>query len=125
MASILIVEDTEDTAELIERIVNARGHVALLAADGETALQMAANHQTDLVILDLGLPDIDGPTVITQLRRIPGRQHVPILVVTAWPEETARKVVAAYGCNGYLAKPIHIAELSALIDLHLNAALSA
>ncbi len=121
MAQILIIEDIPDNAELIQRVVEARGHIALLANDGETALKMATAQKPDLIILDLGLPDIDGPTVITQLRRIPDRAQIPVLAVTAWPEETARKVVAAYGGAGFLAKPINIGNLTAMIDSLLPA----
>ncbi len=121
MAQILVIEDILDNAELIQRVVEARGHTTVLAEDGETALRLAADHKPDLIVLDLGLPDIDGATVLTQLRRIPDRAGVPVLAVTAWPEETARKVVAAYGCAGFLSKPIDIAQLTALIDQHLKA----
>lgn len=121
MAHILIIEDILDNAELIQRVVEAKGHTTELAADGESALRLAAEHKPDLIVLDLGLPDIDGPTVLTQLRRIPDRAEIPVVAVTAWPEETARKVVAAYGCAGFLAKPIRIDDLVALLALHLKA----
>jgi len=121
MAQILVIEDIPDNAELIQRVVESRGHTAVMAADGETALALAATQKPDLIILDLGLPDIDGPTVITQLRRLPGWAQVPVLAVTAWPEETARKMVAAYGGVGFLSKPIDIAQLSDLIAQHLKA----
>jgi len=116
MPKVLVIEDYEDNATLFERVLSSRGHTVFQAPDGETGLQMAAEHKPDLILLDLGLPDIDGQTVASQIRRMPEVASVPILVVTAWPEETARKMIEVYGCNGYLRKPIEIARLIALVD---------
>ncbi len=62
----------------------------------------------DLVLVDLGLPDIDGQTLVPLIKRAPELKDIPVVAVTAWPEETAREMARAYGCNGFISKPINI-----------------
>ena len=106
MATILIVEDIADNAELVRRIMSARGHEVLHASDAESGLQLALSQPPDLILLDLGLPDHDGLTLAGWLRAEPALSQVPIIAYTAWPPETARQMAETYGCNGYIAKPI-------------------
>ena len=58
-------------------------------------------------MIDLGLPDIDGQTLATFIKRVPELKDVPLVAVTAWPEDTAREMALAYGCDGYISKPIN------------------
>ncbi len=122
MPRVLLIEDIEDNAQLVDRVLTANGYEVLHAPDGETGLQMAADEHPDLILLDLGLPDIDGQTVASQLRRAPETARTPIVVVTAWPEETARQMIKAYGCNGYISKPVKIATLLEQVASHLRQA---
>jgi two-component system cell cycle response regulator DivK len=122
MPRVLLIEDIEDNAQLVDRVLTANGYEVLHAPDGETGLQMATDKHPDLILLDLGLPDIDGQTVASQLRRDPEMARTPILVVTAWPEETARQMIKAYGCNGYISKPVKIATLLEQVASHLRQA---
>ncbi len=114
MPQILVIEDYRDNALLVERVMTARGYTVLHAPDGETGLQMAQEYKPDLILLDLGLPDIDGQTVASQMRLMPELAHTPIIAFTAWPEETAQNMVTAYGCKGYIHKPVddinHLAD---------------
>ena len=80
----------------------------------EEGLAAAEQQNPQMILLDLGLPDIDGQTLVGYLRGIAGLAQVPIIAVTAWPEETARQMVTAYGCNGYISKPI---DIRAFIDM--------
>jgi len=106
MSGILVVDDNDDHIELVSRILSARGYTVLAATDGESGLQAAIDHQPDLILMDLGLPDVDGQTLVGWMRRVPELSHTPIIAVTAWPPETARKMAEAYGCDGYISKPI-------------------
>ncbi len=119
MARILYVEDFPDNAELVRKVLTARGHEVLLAPDAETGLQMATSQQPDLILLDLGLPDADGQTLAGWLRHTPALAAIPIVAVTAWPEETAARMVKVYGCNGYISKPINVAKFAAQIAAYL------
>lgn len=106
MTKILIVEDIPDNAELVRRVMSARGYEVLHAPDAETGLEMARTSQPDLILLDLGLPDFDGLTLAGWLREEPSFSQLPIIAYTAWPPETARHMAETYGCNGFISKPI-------------------
>lgn len=106
MKKILIVEDMPDNAELVRRIMSARGYEVLHAMDAESGLEMAIAQHPDLILLDLGLPDHDGLTLAGWLRAEPSLGQVPIIAYTAWPPETAKQMAETYGCNGYIGKPI-------------------
>jgi two-component system cell cycle response regulator DivK len=120
MPKILIVEDNLDNYELARRVLAARGFRVQHAPDADSALQLAVDDQPDLILLDLGLPDADGQTLATWMRRIPALAHTPIIACTAWPEETARKMVEAYGCDGYIRKPINVARFADQILSYLR-----
>ena len=92
----------------MKRSLEASDHQVIHADDGESGLQAAVESMPDLILIDLGLPDIDGQTLVAFIKRIPELQSVPIVAVTAWPEDTAREMAQAYGCNGFISKPINI-----------------
>jgi two-component system cell cycle response regulator DivK len=120
MKKILMVEDMLDNAELTRKMLVSAGYEVIHAPDAETGLDMALNQSPDLILLDLGLPDYDGQTLAGWLRTRPETAQIPIVVFTAWPEETARKMAESYGCNGYIAKPVvkvndFIARIAAFI----------
>ena len=92
---------------MTKRLLEAHNYQIVHASDGESGLQAAAAEHFDLILIDLGLPDIDGQTLITLMKRMPELQNTPLVAVTAWPEDTARKMVAAYGCDGFISKPIN------------------
>ena len=106
MKKILLIEDVEDTVELVQKILTARGYEFVHAPDAETGLQYALQHLPDLILLDLGLPDYDGQTLAGWIRDEAPLLSTPLIAFTAWPEETARKMVDSYGFNGYISKPI-------------------
>jgi two-component system, cell cycle response regulator DivK len=106
MTKILIVEDMPDNAELVRRILSARGYEVFHAVDAETGLEMALAQHPDLILLDLGLPDYDGLTLAGWLRADDTLRDVPIIAHTAWPPDAARQMAETYGCSGYIGKPI-------------------
>jgi CheY-like chemotaxis protein len=120
MARILYIEDNQDNITLVERIVTSRGHEFMSANDAEKGLQMAFDVHPDLILLDLGLPDADGQTLSVWMRNDPTLESIPIIVLTAWPEEVARHTVEAYNLDGYLCKPFTLAQLVQTIDNVLN-----
>ena len=116
MAKILYIEDIRDNITLVQKIVTSRGHEFMFAENAETGLEMAFELRPDLILLDLGLPDADGQTLSVWLRNDPVLEKVPIIVLTAWPEEVVRHTVEAYNLDGYLCKPFTLAELVQTID---------
>ena len=106
ISKILMVEDNEQNALLARRILEARNHNVIHANDGESGLQAAIDEIPDIILVDLGLPDIDGQTLVAFFKRTPELANIPIVAVTAWPEDTAREMAQAYGCDGFISKPI-------------------
>lgn len=106
MKKILLIEDAPDTVELVQRILVSRGYEFAYAPDAETGLSVALEFLPDLILLDLGLPDYDGQTLSGWIRDEEVLRVVPLIAFTAWPEETARRMVESYGFDGYISKPI-------------------
>lgn len=106
MKKILLIEDVNDTVELVQKILTARGYEFVHAPDAESGLQFALEFLPDLILLDLGLPDYDGQTLAGWIRNEKDLVSTPLIAFTAWPEETARRMVESYGFNGYISKPI-------------------
>lgn len=118
--SILVIDDNAEHRELVWRTLTARGYCVFLAADAETGLQLAIEQQPDLLVVDLGLPDVDGQTLIGHLKHMAAFVDTPIIACTAWPEETARSMVEVYGCDGYISKPIRTADFADRIASYLR-----
>jgi len=110
MTRVLVVEDDPQLVRALVINMQARGYGVDAAPDGATALRLAAARQPDVVVLDLGLPDMDGTDVIRALR---GRPRVPILVLSA-RRGSAEKVAALdAGADDYVTKPFSMDELMA------------
>jgi len=109
---IMIVEDEEKIASLMETFLQSEGYDIMLARDGDTAVKLFAEKRPDIVILDWMLPRMSGLDVCRHLRRIgePG-----IIMVTAKTEETDKIVGLEMGADDYLTKPFSLRELSARI----------
>jgi len=107
---VLVVEDDEDIAQALQRSLRLEGYEVRLAGDGEAALRTAITFQPDLVVLDLGLPKLDG---IEVARRLRARDDVPILVLTARDAVDARVEGLDSGADDYLVKPFERQELLA------------
>jgi DNA-binding response OmpR family regulator len=116
MATILLVEDAADLAQVIVRELEAAGYEVLSAADGLTGLELHARHQPNLVILDWMLPGLDGLEVLRRIRQsLWGGAAVPVLMLTARGEEMDRVVGLEVGADDYLTKPFSMRELIARV----------
>ena len=120
MPKVLIIDDNVDHIRMTSRVLTTRGHKVFSAGDGETGLEMATANRPDVILLDLGLPDVDGQTLVGWLRREPVLEGVPIVAVTAWPDDVAAQMVAAYGFDGYISKPIQFAILADQVAAYLS-----
>jgi DNA-binding response OmpR family regulator len=109
MTTILLVEDAQDLARVIQRELENAGYRTLHAPDGEQALAQFQAHQPDLVILDWMLPGMDGLAVLRRLREI---SPVPVLMLTARGEEADRVLGLEVGADDYLTKPVSLRELT-------------
>jgi DNA-binding response OmpR family regulator len=109
-ARVLIVEDDDDIAQVLQRSLRLEGYETRIAADGEAALGAANDFVPDLVVLDLGLPKLDGMDVARRLRE---SGDVPILMLTARDALEARVEGLDAGADDYLVKPFERQELLA------------
>ena len=110
MSRVLVVEDDARIRKTLEINLRARDYEVDLASSGEQALQLAARHHPDVVILDLGLPGMDGLDVVRGLR---GWTPVPIVVLSARGSEAAKVEALDLGADDYLTKPFGMDELFA------------
>lgn len=114
---ILIVDDEPQIQRFLRLGLEAAGYDIVLAGDGADALRQSAAMNPDLVILDLGLPDMDGKQVLTRLRQW---SSVPVVVLSARDDEQEKIETLDLGANDYVAKPFGIGELLARIRAALR-----
>ncbi len=103
---ILVVEDNEDGLETLMMLLEAEGHEVRGASSGVKALEVAAAWQPQVVLLDLGLPHMDGYTVAAKLREKPGLTGTRVVALTGWGAQKDREKTAAAGFDAHLTKPI-------------------
>jgi two-component system, OmpR family, response regulator RegX3 len=120
-ATVLVVDDERKIRELVRPYLERAGYAVLLAADGQTALALAARARPDLVVLDLMLPDLAGEEVARSLREV---SEVPIIMLTAKAGEDDRVAGLRLGADDYLVKPFSPRELAARVEAVLRRARS-
>lgn len=114
---ILIVEDEKSIAHFISTILTTNGYETILAKTGTEAMTMLSSHCPDLVILDLGLPDMDGMNIISAVRQW---TQIPIVVVSARTYERDKVEALDKGADDYITKPFGAAELLARIRVAIR-----
>ena len=107
---VLVVEDDRPVRNLIVTTLKSHDYRYLTAENGKNAIMEASSHNPDMVLLDLGLPDIDGTEVITNIR---GWSNMPIIVISARSEDSDKITALDAGADDYLTKPFSVEELLA------------
>jgi DNA-binding response OmpR family regulator len=115
---ILIVEDEPRIASFVAKGLRADGYVATVAADGREGLDRALSGEFDLMVLDIGLPGLDGFEILDQLRS--QGSHLPVIVLTARDSVTDTVSALEGGADDYMPKPFRFAELLARVRLRLR-----
>ena len=111
MAKILIVEDDQDTRQLLKIRLESQGYETAFAADASTAIGIARKEQPDLILLDMGLPGGDGVVVMERLKTFPALEGIPIVVVSARQASVTKQRAVDAGAQAYVEKPIDNEEL--------------
>lgn len=114
MARILLVEDNEMNRDMLSRRLTRSGHEVLLAIDGEQAVAMTAGERPDIVLMDIGLPGIDGWEATRRIRA--DEPTVPIVALTAHAMSGERERALAAGCDDFDTKPVDLPRLLGKID---------
>ncbi|WP_082189972.1 response regulator transcription factor [Candidatus Stoquefichus sp. SB1] len=116
-STILIVEDDGAVRNLISTTLQTHDYKYILATNGETAILEASSHNPDIILLDLGLPDIDGIDIIKKVR---SWSNMPIIVISARSEDTDKIEALDAGADDYLTKPFSVEELLARVRVTLR-----
>jgi len=114
-ATILIVDDNRDAAMTLKTMLELEGHVCAIAYDGESGLALARELLPDAILLDIGLPGIDGYTVVREIRRDPDLDGVVVAAVTGYSADSDERRALDAGCNLHLTKPVTIEDLRRVI----------
>lgn len=116
---VLIIEDEEHINNLLDALMQANGYQTIIARSCENGLMMYSSHRPDIVILDLGLPDRDGITFLTEIRK---SDMTPVIVLSARTDEKDKVDALNLGANDYVTKPFGSEELVARVRSALRTA---
>src|SRR5947207_1183056 len=116
MKTILIAEDHPTNRELLRELLEIRGYTVAEACDGQEALAMVEQSPPDILLLDIGMPLLDGFAVVCKLRENPRFAKLPIVAVTAYAMQCDREKIMNSGFDGYLAKPVNSLSLVQELD---------
>lgn len=117
-ARVLVVEDNERNMKLFRDVLLAAGFRTLGATSGAQAVSLAVEHAPDLVLMDIQLPDFDGVEALGRLRADARTASTPVVALTAQAMEGDRERFLAAGFDGYLSKPVDIADFVATVRRH-------
>jgi CheY-like chemotaxis protein len=113
---VLVVDDNADGADSQAVLLQMLGHEAWTAYDGAMALAKAEEIRPQVVLLDLGMPGLNGYEVARRLRKLPGLSRLVIIAQTGWGQPEDRSRTADAGFDAHLTKPIDVAELMAILE---------
>ncbi|HJW72148.1 MAG TPA: response regulator [Geothrix sp.] len=111
MTTLLLVEDNEMNRDAVSRLLERRGFSMVLAEDGERAVALCRDAMPDLVLMDLGLPGIDGFEATRRIKADPTTAHIPVIALTARALRSDQEAALAAGCDDYDTKPVDMARL--------------
>ena len=118
--TVLIIEDDRTISNFVSRALSANDYRTISASTGKEGLSLFFSHGPDLVLLDLGLPDIDGLDILSQLRGLP--REVPVIIISARDRESEKVRALDMGADDYVVKPFGLSELLARIRSALRRA---
>jgi CheY-like chemotaxis protein len=121
MPKILLVEDNEMNRDMLSRRLQRKGYQVVMAPDGESALEMTQTQAPDLILMDMGLPILNGWEVTRRLKADAATRHVPVIALTAHAMSSDRGKALEAGCDDYDTKPIDLPRLLAKIEALLSA----
>jgi two-component system cell cycle response regulator DivK len=109
--TIMYVEDNQENRILVRRILMSENYAILEAVNAADALNILKNTRPDLILMDINMPDMDGYTLTTKIRSMPGFERIPILALTANVMRGDKEKTLEAGCDGYIQKPLDIDQL--------------
>lgn len=122
MAKILLVEDDTMIKDMIARYLKMTRHEVLIATDGQKAIEIAQTEKPDVILMDMGLPILDGWQAAQQLKAAAETRAIPIIALTAYAMAEDQARCFAVGCDDYEAKPVNFSRLQEKIAAALHKA---
>jgi len=119
---ILIVEDNELNLKLLRDVLEAYGYETITTGQGGASFALARDHQPNLILMDLQLPDISGFDAVRMLKDDVATQAIPIVAVTAFAMAGDERKALTSGCDAYVAKPILLREFLSLVERFIGSA---
>ena len=118
--TVLIVEDNAFNLKLLDDLLRAAGYNTLKATDGKQALRAARQFRPDVILMDIGLPDISGIDVTAEIRASDELKNIPVIAVTAYAAPEDEAAIRRAGCDDYIAKPISAPVFLRMVRRHAN-----
>jgi two-component system, cell cycle response regulator DivK len=116
--TVMVVEDYEDTRELMKTLIQSYGYFVIEAVDGSDAVEKSGEFHLDLIFMDLAMPIMDGVAATKRIREIIKNEKVSIVALTGFANTSLEKAVEA-GFDGVLIKPLHYEALEPLLNYYL------
>ena len=113
--SFLIVDDSEDTIGMLEQLLKMSGANVTTATNGNDALRLASENEYDVILSDISMPEMDGFEFLHRLRKIDGRQHVPVVAITGFGRSDDIERARAAGFYSHLTKPLYLDALAEVL----------
>ena len=120
MIKVLVAEDNAVNRELLRELLEAREYTVLEACDGLEALRLIEQDKPDILLLDIGMPRLDGFGVVRKIRENPHSATLPVVAVTAYAMQGDREKILNAEFDGYLSKPVNAHSLAEELDRLLN-----
>ena len=120
MAKLLVVEDDDLNREMLSRRLQLEGYQVIAADNGATAIKLARSERPDLILMDMGLPLLNGFQATARLKAQPETARIPIIALTAFSGSADRAECLAAGCDEYETKPIAFVQLFSKIEALLG-----
>lgn len=120
MSRILAVDDSMVIRQLISTVLTEAGHEVVTAADGTEAIQIARNESFDLVLSDINMPEMNGISLVSKLRRLEHFKFTPIIMVTTESDDYKKKKAKSFGATGWLLKPFNEERLLTAVNKTLR-----
>lgn len=117
---VLVVEDNERNLKLLRDLLEVKGYLVVTATSAEEGLPLAQADPPDLIVMDIGLPGMDGIAALHALRADARTQAIPVIAVTASVMQPEQEVIMRAGFDGYMGKPIDIFGFLQLVQTTLN-----
>lgn len=118
--TILHIEDNPDNRMLVKRLLQSADYRVLEASDAFEAITVLRRNRPDLILMDINMPGVDGYTLTSKFKTIPGLNKIPIIAITANAMRGDREKTLRAGCDGYIEKPIDIDKLLSQVARFIN-----